>query len=531
VIPFRWRGVAAALLVVTVGAVAYSNTFAVPFQFDDLVVITAEPSITAFHPSLLSRRFLGDLSFALSYRWFGERTAGYHVVNLLVHLANALLVLRLVRQLWRTDPLRESTWSGRAEPIALLAALLFVAHPMQTQAVTYIVQRYASLAAMFFLASVSSYVAFRLAKAWGVALGWYAAFLAAAVAACWTKENAVVLPLAVVAVEWSFFEAPLRRRALWFSPFLAAGALAVVAALASGLTLTRLDAMTRVDTDMPRADYFLTQLRVVATYLRLLVLPVGQNLDPDVAISRSLAEPGVLLAGGLHLALLAGTVLALRRGLRGDGAWRLVGFGGVWFYVTLLVESSFIPIVDVAYEHRVYLPSFGPFLAFAAMMAGAPALRPTRRFLAVAALLVAVLTGATLARNRVWRSPLALWSDVVAKSPHKPRPINNLGIAVMDQGDLPGAAALFERALREDPSYAKAYFNLGEARQKAGDCEQAIPPFEHFALQHPGYPDTWRNLADCYERTGRSAEARMARDAFVRVQAERRGRALENFYR
>ncbi|HSN14587.1 MAG TPA: hypothetical protein VLT61_08135, partial [Anaeromyxobacteraceae bacterium] len=271
--PSRWTRLAPALLIVVVGAVAYSNSFSVPFQFDDLVVITGEPAITGFHPSLASRRFLGDLSFALSYRWFGERTAGYHVVNLLVHLANALLVLRIVRQLWRTEPLRASAWSRRGEAVALVTALLFVAHPIQTQAVTYVVQRYASLAAMFFLASVSSWVAFRQARTRGSSLGWYAAFLASAAAACWTKENACVLPLAVVAVEGIFFDAPLRRRALWLSPFLAAAAAAGVAIAVRGVTLAQLDAMTRVDTDLPRADYLLTQLRVVATYLRLLVLP------------------------------------------------------------------------------------------------------------------------------------------------------------------------------------------------------------------------------------------------------------------
>lgn len=532
-IPPRWSRAAAALLVIAVGALAYSNSFSVPFQFDDLVVITGEPAITGFHPNPASRRFLGDLSFAVSYRLFGERTAGYHAVNLAIHLANALLVQALVLLLWRAVRLRRpATGEEVGGRVALLAALLFVAHPIQTQAVTYVVQRYASLAAMFFLASVSSYLAFRLARSRAAALGWYAAFLVSALAACWTKENSFVLPLVVVAVEWSFFDAPPRRRALWFAPFLAAGALVLGAALASGVTLARLDALTRVDTDMPRADYLLTQLRVVARYLRLLVLPEGQNLDYDFLISRSLGDPGVLPALGLHLLLLAGGGFAIRRGRReGDGRWLLAGFGVVWFYVALLVESSAIPIVDVIYEHRAYLPSVGALVAVAAGLSAIPALASRWRLGVAAGALALVLVGLTIARNRVWQSHLSLWTDVVAKSPHKARPINNLGIAVLDAGDLPGAAALFERAIREDPSYSKAYFNLGEARQKAGDCEKAIPPYERFALQHPGYPDTWRNLADCYERTGRSAEAGMARDAFSRVQAERQGAAPAPFYR
>jgi tetratricopeptide (TPR) repeat protein len=522
---------AAPLLLVATGLVAYANSFAVPFQFDDLVSVVKEPAITGFRPDMASRRYLGDLSFALSWRAFGEQVAGHHAVNLSIHLANALLVWQLARLLWRTPALAASRLAPLADRIALLAALLFVSHPLQTQAVTYIVQRYASLAALFFLASVCAWLAFRLSPPGRRARGWYLAFLAGAVAAGWTKQNALVLPIAVAAVEWTFFEAPLRRRALLLSPFLVAAAAGLVLALATGMDLARLDGLTRIDTPLARSDYLLTQLRVVASYLRLLVLPLGQNLDHDVAISTSLAEAAVLASLALHLALLGGAAYAIVRASRRDPAWRLAGFGVVWFYVALLVESSVFPIVDVMYEHRVYLPSVGIFLLAATALAALPGLASPRAWRGAALALVAVLVALTVARNRVWRDDLSLWADSVEKSPNKARAVNNLGVALSVRSDYRAAAALFERAARLDPDYSKAWFNLGTARHRLGDYEGAIAPYETFLAAAPDYPEVYANLSDCYFRTWRPEKAAAMRAAWERALAARGDAPPRNFLR
>ena len=514
----------AALLLVLVVAIAYSNSLGVPFHFDDHVMITGEPAITGFHVDPASRRFLGDLSFAVSYRLFGERPLGYHVVNVAIHAANALLVLWLVRLLLRTEAMRRARPAG--ERVALLAALVFAAHPLNTQAVTYIVQRYASLAAGFFLLATCSYLAFRLASRARAAAGFYALFLTSAAAALWTKENAFVLPLAVLLVELSFFSAPARKRLLFFSPFLLGAAAAVGVALASGLSLEWLDAATRVDSDMSRSDYALTQLRVVASYLRLLVLPVGQNIDHDVPLSRSVLDPRVLLAASVHAALLAGAAFALAKGSRGNALWRLVGFGISWFYVALLVESSVVPIADVMFEHRAYLPSVGIFVASAALLARVPALSGPRAWAGAALALVVALTALTLARNRVWRSDLTLWTDAASKSPNKPRPFNGVGVALLARGDPAEAVVMFRRAIHADPAYTKAYFNLGEALQKVGACEEAIAAYETFLGQAPEYPETYRNLADCYRETGRPEIASWFGEAYTRIARERAGKPL-----
>jgi Tfp pilus assembly protein PilF len=491
----------AALLLVVAVAVAYANSLRVPFQFDDAVVILGEPAITAFRPQLLSRRFLGDLSFALSYRLSGPDPAGYHVLNVAIHLSNALLVFWLARSLLRTERLRTSSRAHGDTGGPLVAALLFALHPIQTQAVTYVAQRYAILAAAFFLLATCAYVRFRLEPRRRAAAGWYALFLATAAAALWTKENTIVLPLAILVVEVVFFSGSARRRLLFLAPFLVGGAAAALA-VASGWTLDQLDAATRVGRSISRHDYALTQLRVVASYLRLIVLPVGQNLDHDVSLSRTILDLGVLLAAALHAVLIGGAALGLVRARRTDPRWALVGFGVLWFYLALLVESSFIPMPDVMYEHRVYLPSVGLFIAAAALLARAEALAPRRARAAIVVVLTASLTALTIARNRVWQSELALWTDAAEKSPQKARPLDNVGVALFARGDAHGAIAFYERALRADPGHVKAYFNLGEALQATGDCAAAIPYYEWFLRWEPRYPDTYRNLAECCRRTG-----------------------------
>jgi hypothetical protein len=501
-----------AAIVALVAAIAYSSSFLVPFQFDDRVVLVGEPAITAFELDPGSLRFVGDLSFAISYRLFGDRPAGYHAVNLAIHVANALLVFWLVRLLLRTEPMRRNQRPDAGARIALLAGLLFVAHPLQTQAVTYVVQRYASLAATFFLLAICGYVRFRLASARRESIRWYALFVASAGAAMWTKENAFVLPVAAALVELLFFSAPVRRRLAFFSPFLLGAAAAIGFALASGVTLDRLDAATRVGTNMPRwttsSDPGGRELPPPPRD------PIGQNIDHDVSISHSLMEPGVLLAAAIHAALLLAASLAIVRGFRGDAVWRLVGFGISWFYVTLLVESSFIPIVDVMYEHRAYLPSAGFFVACAVLLTRVPFLSEPPR----------VDGGDGRARDRA--RPDVRAQPRVAERPRavdrrgveiaeQGAPLNNVGVALFNRGDALGAIAMYERAIRADPGYTKAYFNIGEALQKVGSCRGDSRLSTSSAVTQ--YPDTYRNLAGATSRPGSLTLRAVLRDAYQLV--------------
>ena len=519
---------------------AYSNSFTGSFVFDDIqhvrdnLRIRDLGALLSWSGYLAERhRFVGYLTFAVNYALGGQDVFDYHLVNFLIHAINAGLVYALVLLTFRTPRLRNSALASSAQAIAFFAAALFATHPLQTQAVTYVVQRFASLAALFYLLTVVLFLRWRLHREAGDASRTkrtilYAALFLTAVLAMKTKETAVTLPLAVILCEASFFEPLVWRRRL-FLLSIASTMLIIPLSYLDGVAIspTALAQATRVQTAVSRVDYLLTQAPVVLTYLRLLVWPAGQNLDHDFPVARSLFEPRVLAAGLALIALAAlawllhrSTAPGRSRGAVDPGA-RLVAFGIAWFFLTLAVESSVIPIVDVIYEHRVYLPSAGIFVGvgvLAALVAQRVHARSAARTLVVAALVLsAVLGGATFRRNRVWASEISIWSDAAAKSPGKSRPHANLGTALSVAGRLDEGARELRRAVEIDPGFSYARAQLGAALVTLGRLGEAEPELREVVRVQPNDPEVLFNLAMVLLRTGRSEEAKPVLKRFLDV--------------
>jgi len=523
-----WRDVLAMLGIALLGLLAYADSFRGGFVFDDVPSIVRNTSIHDLGGFLTGgyrgrpNRAIGYLTLALNYRWGGLDPAGYHAVNLAIHLVNALLVRALVVSTFATPRLVASRLAPHARTVAFIAAALFVAHPLQTQAVTYVVQRLASLATTFCLLTVVLYARWRRGagqgRPWARAAS-YLPILLSAAAAMKTKEIAFTLPLAVCVYELLFFEGATRQRLLRLVPLLATLAIIpltlVGASRPVGEALSDVSAFTRVQTTLSRTEYLATELPVVVRYLGLLAAPVGQNVDHDVPVERA---PGLRVLGALALlAVLAGAALYLGRAsaaARGPGALdpavRLVSFGIAWFFLALAVESSLIPIVDVMYEHRVYLPSVGFFVAVATawvMLAGRICPRqPVRCALGVAGAVAAVLSVATFERNAVWADDLSLWSDAAAKSPDKSRPHNNLGTALEERGRTSEAEERFLTALRLDPENAEASYNLGRLRLTQGRYLEALPLLRLAIELQPRSAGPYANLAGALNRLGRYPE-------------------------
>jgi tetratricopeptide (TPR) repeat protein len=537
--PRAWAAAAAGALIL--GAFAYSNSLRGDFVFDDLRQIRDNPvlqDLSNFVPGrpgfeTMRNRYVAYLSFALNRRLFGPGPAGFHGVNLVIHLANALLVLALVALAFRTPRLRSSPLAPHAAAIGFAAASLFATHPLGTQAVTYVVQRLTSLATLFYLLSVVLYVAWRLGRAYGAPrrtrdLLAYAALLAAALLAVRTKEIAATLPLALALAEACLFPASGWRRFAPIAPVLALTLLIPLSLLDLGRpaaeVLSEANALTRVQATLGRLDYARTQVVVVADYLRLLALPIGQNVDHDVPAFATLLAPRPALSLAA-LAALAGlaAVLAWRTRAAGppgvDPAARLVSLGIGWFFVSLLVESSLIPIVDAMNEHRAYLPSAG--LLVAAATGVAMALRrasPARagRLTVLASVLVSLLlAAATLRRNTVWESEVALWSDAAAKSPSKFRPWFNLGTTLVRAGEVRAAAGALQRAVDLDPASAPARAQLGGAWLQLGRLGDAEVQLREALRLQPDDPEALFNLATVLARTARVGEAREAYRRFL----------------
>ncbi len=519
----------AIVAVSALGVLAYANSFGGPFLFDDVSSIVENALIRDLRDYLAigyaatPRRYVGYLSFALNYAAGGLDPAGYHVVNLSVHLANALLVYALAVLTFRTPGLRKSTLAGSSRLVAFAAAALFVAHPIQTNAVTYVVQRFASLATMFYLLSIVTYAWWRVRQETRPfppvsSAAVYGLVLVSALAAMHTKEIAFTLPLAIVAYEVLFFGRPSKRTAIALVPILATLAVIPAATLAgsrdAGGAISRLEDATRVQTEMSRVEYLTTQIPVVASYLRLLIVPVGLTIDHDVPVARTLLEPRVLVGLLVIGALLALAAYLLWRSRpsapdRLDPSSRIVGFGIFWFFLALSVESSLIPIMDVMFEHRVYLPSMGLFLA--AATAGLGLARrlavPDRVAVGAAAALAIALGAATFARNEVWQSELVLWEDALAKAPNKTRPHTNYAHALRKLGRDLEALEHFHAVVRLAPNHVDGMNNLAVHLERLGRGDEAARWLETALRSKPDHAETYLNLGRLHLQQRRPAEA------------------------
>jgi len=457
-------------LVCGAALLAYVRSFAVPFQFDDFDQIVSNPAMQA--PTLAAvfawgrARVIPFATLVLDYQIGGEATFGYHVVSFAVHLLTTFFVFRLALALGDTPRLRGTWFAERRLALATAAALIFACHPIQVQAVTYIVQRATSVAAMFYVGSVFFYVVGRncglAAGRGGVAA--YVTALLFALAAFLSKENTATLPFAIVLTEVVFYGGLTRRVAMRLVPFVAFVAVIPLAwALlwphpADESLPVRLELLTHrmalaVDSAARSSpeEYFLTQCLVIPRYLWLVLFPSGFNVDHDVPVARAFSTS---IAAGL--ALLAGL---LAFGLYTVRRWPLVGFGLLWMFLTLAVESSFIPIADVMMEHRMYLPMVGVALVLGTGFAWMVTQAPRAAFVAGGVLAMALVV-LTAARNEVWRSPLALWQDALAKSPGKARVHLNVGTILHQEGRLKEAIPYYCKALELEPENKLARANL-----------------------------------------------------------------------
>jgi tetratricopeptide (TPR) repeat protein len=517
------------LIILLLGLVTYSNTFNVPFHFDDATNISGNSSIRDFDAfedalkkggDLFWGRDVGYFSFALNYRLHGLEPFGYHALNISIHLINALLVYWLVCLTFRT-PVMEGqnnrASEGKSGPTAaLLSALVFVAHPVQTQAVTYIVQRFASLATLFYLLALVLYIRSRLSSTTAARYGLYAASFLCSIIAMRTKEIAFTLPVVILLYEFMFFEGDKRKRYIALVPLFLTMLSIPLSHLQSGAgnmdLLARLSDKSAETVTISRHDYLVTQFRVIVTYLRLLFFPLDQNLDYDYPVYTSFFAQPVLFSMALLLALFALGVYAFqlsRPGGREDRRiLRLAAFGIFYFFITLSVESSILPIRDVIFEHRLYLPSAGliigtvvcmmiitdrcsRFLPYAGKIAGAMAL-----------LVILLFAAGAYARNIVWQNETTLWEDVARKSPMKYRGHINLGDQYRKQGRFDDALREFRTALSIKPDLGEVHNNLGVIYLHKALFDNAVKEFRTALLIRPDDENAHNNLGLAYFNKG-----------------------------
>ncbi|HEX9306979.1 MAG TPA: hypothetical protein VF894_05775 [Anaeromyxobacter sp.] len=452
--PFRW---ALLLLVGAATVAAYAPAIDGAFVLDDESAISeaiaSTGSVGAGTAWLRSGRPTTAATFALNAATSGVHRRAWHLTNLVVHLAAVVLAFLFARA-----TLERAGLSSPDGP-ALVAAALFALHPMQTESVEYVTQRAESLASGLYLAAFVVFLARDRAGSRSRRAALVVAGTALHALALGAKPVAATFPAA-----WLLFAAILPARGEKTDPALRRVWRRIPAALpafalslaAVGLTVAGTAGSTHAGYSVPgvsAGEYAATQLRVVPTYLRLLLWPSGQCVDWEFRVSRSFLEPHVLAGAVLLIGLAAAAVLAAWRFRAGEGdgaaAARVASFGTLFFLLALTPSSSLVPLLDPLAEHRVYLACLGVFLGAAA--AAAAVLRRVARQPAVAgaAIAVALLTAAAVAtarRNEVWRTPLGLWSDAVRNAPGKSRVHAQLGHALQAAGRPQEALASFLRA-------------------------------------------------------------------------------------
>jgi tetratricopeptide (TPR) repeat protein len=489
----------AILLIIAVAVAGYSNSFSGPFLFDDYHNIIGNKHMQVSDLSFESlrnaavegpskHRWIPKASFAINY-YFADKKAvdyhstmssgtglnepeswGYHLVNLLVHIATAISLYFLFR-LTLSSKLLKRDFKYKNE-VALLAAIIWAVHPVQTNAVTYIVQRMTGMGALFSIMTILFYVLGRIRGLKGI--GGYALFASSLFSwflALVSKENAAILPAVVVGYELYFLggtKVSLKNRKtfLWL-------AAAVVLVIGMGWLYLGRNPFSIVlsgygGRDFTLAERLLTQPRVVLHYLSLLLLPLPSRLTLayDYPISTGLFVPPATILAILCLLVMAFLIFFLFK------RERMLSFAIFWFLANLAIESSFIPL-EIIFEHRVYMPSAFLVLALVHTLYRYSSLKQVNLARTGVCLVAVLLVFFTWQRNQTWSSREGVWGDVAAKSPNLTR--GHMGLYVTYKAQNRNAEALeaLNKAVAVGPDEFRPSFNLANYYKENRQYKQA----------------------------------------------------------
>jgi tetratricopeptide (TPR) repeat protein/4-amino-4-deoxy-L-arabinose transferase-like glycosyltransferase len=497
------------LLVVAAGLLAYHDSFRDAFVFDDVFHISENSHIRQVWPlwDALSHssRPVVHLSLAVNYALGGINPWGYHLFNVVVHILVALTLYGVVRRTFLSEPLRP-TFGRAASSLAGAIALIWLVHPLQTESVTYTIQRGESLMSLFYLLTLYCVIRsddasrenwWKIGAVVGCALGM----------AC--KPVMVTAPLVTLLYDRAFLVKSWRdvmQRRGWLYAGLAASWLLLPPLLANAPTEWKATAGFEFK-GIPPLQYALLESVAILRYLRLAFWPHPLCLDRGWGYHwQEMASAGDVLPDVIVVvALLAGTVRAWNRK-------PALGFLGIWFFLILAPTSSFIPLGDPIAEHRMYLPLAAVVtgVVVAVFVLGKRLLSKQSGSVLgwmACGFAVVALAVLTIQRNRDYISDIAIWDDTVAKCPQNPRAHQNLGFALSQIGKFQEAIEQYEQALRIKPDYAEAHRNLGIALSQIGKFQEAIGQYEQALRINPDFAKAHNNLGVALSRIGKTQEA------------------------
>jgi len=479
------------VLIIALNLIVYANTLKVPFQFDDVRYIEKNNDIlypldiNGFAETYFSRGIV-RWSYAVNYLIGKLNTIGYHIVNLSLHIIISVLFFIILRNL---NP--NSKWN-----LPLLAALLFSLHPVQIESVTYLMSRSGLLATFFYLLGfyffINSTQNFPVHTTKTV-------FFSIATLICFflglgSKLTIVTLPIMLIIYLFviNINKISILSIARQYKWLLVGVIAAFTLFLIRKAFFTGHGLFGSGDTGIEqygRWNYFMTEVKAFYSYyLKLLLLPVNFNINPDFPFSPSLWQT---------ICLLMLTLFGLFYLVKYSKKLPLLIFSILWMLVTLSPTSSIIPLNDLVAEHRIYLPSLGFFIAISLAIVEPKRLPEMLKIVSVFTMLI-VFSILTVQRNSVWNNTISLWEDAVKKSPHHVKSYLNVGRAYYYERMLEKAVTAYEKANNINTFYFESHYNLGTIYYEWKNLDKAAKEFSIALRLNKNLPEAYINLGNIY---------------------------------
>lgn len=478
----------------------YLNSLQNGFQLDDNHTILNNPTIGYLKKFLdidrwlipFYNRQLAYLTFTLNFLQDGYNVLVYHLTNVLIHLINSFLVYWFINLLFNSSLLVNSKIFIYRRRIALFTALFFAVHPLQVQVVTYITQRMVSLAILFYLLSLCFYLKSRYSQIHSpgkkIQFFFFLISLTSFILGIFSKEIIYSLPLSIILVEIIFLKPDnsglSNKFVIVLSSIVILGILWMI--FIHGIP---------VQQDAPSIyNYFLTEVRVLITYIRLLFIPVNQHLFYHYEISRSFFEPGVLISGFLLLIIII-TEIYLRK------KEPLISFSILSFFILLVIESSIIPLKFVIFEYRLYpvIIAFGLMISTLAYQYIHIRKNGVEIILGT---IVVILSLLTINQNFYWKDGITLWQQNIDAAPLNPIPYNNLGTYYYSKKEYDLAIKQFTKAIELDSNYSDPYNHRGIVFRDRNMFLSALKDFDRAIKLNDKNPTYWNNKGYTFQGMG-----------------------------
>lgn len=443
--------------------ISYSNSIYSPFILDDFHSFINNQNLYINNISIDSleqlsktefgvNRLIPLLTFALDHLISNGNIIQYHITNIIIHVATAITIYFLIINLLSANNIKLLVENTNKRLFAFMVSAIWALNPVQTNAVTYLVQRMTSMAALFYIAAILMYVKTRKSESKNKKCLYILLCVAFSVFSFVSKENSATLPIAIWMIEYFFFNNEIFIKFLnKIKPLFIYASVALLTLLLPPFYYTFNNMISGYATrSFTLTERLLTESRVISYFISLLLAPFPWrlNIDYDFPISKSLISPPQTIISILTIFIIIMTCVRLRKKLP------LVAFGFLFFFLNLIIESTFVPL-EIIFEHRLYLPSVGFFIGIVSLidiylfkLNNIFSKKILKDFLlCFVILLISALSILTTYRNYDWKDTFTLYTDALSKSPDKPRTLVNAGLSFARNNQYDKAIELFEKSI------------------------------------------------------------------------------------